>query len=194
MALLTKKQQRECLIGLGWPLDRAGYASDESLRRAIKDFQWAAGLKVDGVWGPKTQLAAYFCGQSGGHLTEHFTTREFACRCWERGQHGSAFCHGWIKVDRKLLVGLEALRAANGAPVEIVNGYRCPAYNRHVKGASRSQHMRGTAADVRQRLTLKAVRALKVFRGIGYRRVGGLVLHVDVRSGSLTNPTTWPYG
>jgi zinc D-Ala-D-Ala carboxypeptidase len=194
MALLTPPQQRKALTGLGFPLDRPGLGDDATLRRAIKDFQWATGLKLDGVWGLKTQEVAYYCGLAGGRISEHFTLREFACRCWERGHHGAKFCHGWPKVDRKLVLGLEVLRAANGGPVAIVNGYRCPPYNRQAGGASRSQHMRGTAADVSQNLTLKRVRALRVFRGIGYRRAGSNVKHVDMRSGSLTNPTTWPYG
>lgn len=195
MAILAPPQQRKTLIGIGFPLDRPGLGDDAALRRAIRDFQWSLGLKVDGVWGERTQLAAYFCGLDGGRITEHFTFREFACRCWERGHHGAKFCHGWPKVDRRLVVGLEELRRANGGPISIVNGYRCPAYNRQVGGARLSQHQKGKAADVSQRLTLKPVRALQVFRGIGYRRVGGLVLHVDVRSGpSLANPTTWVYG
>ena len=194
MALLTKRQQRECLIGLGWPLDRPPWTDDAGLVRAIRDFQSAAGIKVDGVWGPQTQLTAYFVGVNGGRVTDHFAIREFTCRCWERGFHGASFCHGWTKIHRNLVVGLERLREANGGPVQIVNGYRCPAYNRQVGGASGSQHMKGAAADVRQNLTLKKVRALRVFGGIGYRRVGGLVLHVDVRSGNPAAPATWPYG
>lgn len=194
MALLAPAQQRKTLIGLGFPLDRPGLGDDRNLRRAIRDFQWATGLKLDGAWGPKTQEMAYFVGLAGGRISEHFTLREFACRCWERGYHGAAFCHGWPKVDRKLVLALEVLRAANGGPIHIVNGYRCGPYNRLVGGATRSQHPRGTAADVSQNLTKKQVAALRVFRGIGYRRVGGNVKHVDMRSGSLTNPTTWVYG
>lgn len=194
MALLTARQQRECLTGLGWPLDRPGLATDEALRRAVRDLQSAAGIKVDGVWGPQTQLTAYFVGINGGRVTDHFAIREFACRCWERGFHGAAFCHGWVKIHRQLVLGLEELRRANGGPVQIVNGYRCPAYNRQVGGASQSQHMKGAAADVRQNLTKKPVAALRVFGGIGYRRVGGLVLHVDVRPVNPAAPTTWVYG
>lgn len=190
--LLTPTQQRAALIGLGWPLDRPGNSG--RLLEAVRDLQEAAGIKVDGIWGKDTQAAAYMAGMNGGRVTPHFAVREFACRCWERGHHGATFCHGWPKVKRRLLVGLEALREANGGPVPIVNGYRCPAYNKLVGGASRSQHMSGAAADVTQRLTVKPVRSLRVFGGIGYRRVGGLVLHVDVRQVDPAAPTTWVYG
>jgi hypothetical protein len=46
------------LIGLGWPLDRPRYRADPDAARfgAILAFQEAAGVKVDGWWGPKTQL------------------------------------------------------------------------------------------------------------------------------------------
>jgi uncharacterized protein YcbK (DUF882 family) len=43
---------------------------------------------------------------------------------------------------------LEAVRAQWGKPVVISSGYRCPSHNRRVKGAARSLHLEGRAADV----------------------------------------------
>ena len=45
-------------------------------------------------------------------------------------------------------VVLEPLRAFAGKPIVISSGYRCPALNRAVGGASQSQHLRGEAADL----------------------------------------------
>lgn len=44
---------------------------------------------------------------------------------------------------------LEPLREAWGAPIVVTSGYRSPAVNRGIKGATNSQHMRGMAADIR---------------------------------------------
>lgn len=194
--ILTPKQQRACLVGLGWPLDRPGNDTAERIVEAVRDFQIiVGGIKVDGIWGPQTQLAAFFCGVDGGRAAPHFTTREFACRCWERGYHGRGFCHGWIKASRKLVVSLEALRARCGGPVPILNGYRCPLYNVRAGGAARSQHLRGTAVDVPLlSLTVAQVRALGLFSGIGYRKSSRVVRHVDVRAGvSPSSPSLWQY-
>ena len=44
---------------------------------------------------------------------------------------------------------LDPLRAAWGAPIIVTSGYRCPALNKAVGGASSSQHTLGEAADIR---------------------------------------------
>lgn len=43
---------------------------------------------------------------------------------------------------------LEPLREWYGKPIVISSGYRCPALNRAVGGATTSQHMKGEAADL----------------------------------------------
>lgn len=43
---------------------------------------------------------------------------------------------------------LDPLRAAYGMPIKVSSGYRCPALNKAVGGASTSVHMRGYAADL----------------------------------------------
>lgn len=44
---------------------------------------------------------------------------------------------------------LDPLREKWGAPIIVTSGYRCPALNRAVGGASGSQHTKGEAADIR---------------------------------------------
>lgn len=43
---------------------------------------------------------------------------------------------------------LDPLREAWGRPIYVSSGYRCPALNRAVGGASSSQHKKGLAADI----------------------------------------------
>lgn len=43
---------------------------------------------------------------------------------------------------------LDPLREAWGAPIRVTSGYRCEKLNRAVGGASKSQHVKGQAADI----------------------------------------------
>ena len=75
-------------------------------------------------------------------LSPHFSQKEFACKCCGR-LHPSG-----TKPPQELLDVLEDLRAHFGKPVHINSGYRCPAHNAAVGGASKSRHMEGDASDV----------------------------------------------
>ena len=83
-------------------------------------------------------------------ITEHFTVEEF-----ERSSTADRLGID-NRVPEALLpnlktlceVVLEPLRAFAGKPIVISSGYRCPALNRAVGGASQSQHLRGEAADL----------------------------------------------
>lgn len=44
---------------------------------------------------------------------------------------------------------LDPLREKYGKPIVVTSGYRCPKLNKAVGGASRSQHTKGEAADIR---------------------------------------------
>lgn len=55
-----------------------------------------------------------------------------------------------VRVNLEALVEnvLDPLRAKWGAPIIVTSGYRCPALNKAVGGATSSQHMIGMAADI----------------------------------------------
>lgn len=113
-----------------------------------------------------------------GDLSRHFSAAEFACH----------HC-GQVKVSRHLVEHLERLRSARGGrPLRIVSGYRCPTHNRAVGGASRSQHMYGTAADIPAGYATTAQAEAAGFVGIGSR--GQWAIHVDVRT---TGRARWNY-
>ena len=120
-----------------------------------------------------------------GDLSPHFDSSEFRCR----------HC-GVVKRPAPALVdALERLRAiAYPDGLRIVSGYRCPEHNARIGGASRSQHLYATAADIEPRVPLDRVKAMKGFSGIGWSWYGRgirrrrLVRHVDVRHAGPFNP------
>jgi len=127
-------------------------------------------------WHLRSLAAAPTLGlRAQRQLSEHFHAREFACNHCGRLAPGG--------VPPLLVQILEQVRAHFGRPVRITSGYRCPTHNRNVGGASRSQHLRGTAADIQ----VDGVPAHKVHAYLaGIRgRKGGLgryraFTHVDI--------------
>lgn len=127
---------------------------------------------------------------SGTHYSEHFTRKELDCKCG---------CVAPILVSRelaRLAQDLELLRVElGGGSVGILSGYRCPAYNKKVGGASQSQHMSGRAADLsvpsgEQVRFVGAAMRVPSFRdgGIGVYPNGGV--HVD-RRGWVARWNSW---
>ena len=85
-------------------------------------------------------IRAYSLEQDGDKkVSEHFLIREFRCK------DGS----DPIFIAEMLPRVLEEIRAHFGKPVIINSGYRTPPYNQSKGGAEHSQHMYGTAADIR---------------------------------------------
>lgn len=73
--------------------------------------------------------------------TAHFKSSEFKCKhCGKLPAKG---------ISQDLMKKLELLRTKLGnKPVTVVSGYRCPIHNKAVGGATNSQHLYGTAADI----------------------------------------------
>lgn len=135
---------------------------------AVKSMQRTFGLPADGLAGPKSLVVA-----NKLESVNSFKLQEFACK----------HC-GEVKLDIELLLKLEELKVHTG-PLSINSGYRCPTHNRNVGGASNSQHLKGTAADIRSsRMSPNQVHAHanRVFKsgGVGKYRT---FTHVDVRQG-----------
>lgn len=76
-------------------------------------------------------------------LSEHFTLKEFDCH------DGSVTPKEVIPHLTELAANLEVLRHDIGQPITINSGYRSPAYNKSIKGALNSQHIKGNAGDLR---------------------------------------------
>ena len=81
-------------------------------------------------------------------MTQHFKPSEFACKCG---------C-GQTTENSELYAVLELVRIHYGKPVTINSSFRCHEHNEKVGGAPTSQHMLGTAADIK----VKGINARKV--------------------------------
>lgn len=72
----------------------------------------------------------------------HFDRKEFSCK-------GGNCCGHSAPVAKALVIALEVLRGCVGRPLTINSGFRCVTHNKSIGGAQRSQHIYGTAADVK---------------------------------------------
>ena len=181
---------QEILKKVGWPLKADG-AMGGTTFSALKDFQRGFAwwdLLIDGNPGPKTKEALRYAAEHDGSCSLHFKFAEFKSKG-----------NGWIRVHRSLVRGLEEVRDKVG-PLSILSGYRDPAHNTMVGGATSSQHLHGNACDPVQDLSLEVVKGVRRFSGIGIRRSDNKVRHVDVRhegpnttGATPQNPTIWFY-
>lgn len=129
------------------------------------------------------------------HYSPHFTRAELDCKC---GRHGNGpRKHSRIVRFRlrKLAKNLERLRAHYGKPIKILSGYRCPAHNAEVHGASQSQHMQAKAADIAstkatQPKLIDAALKVPAFKNGGIGTYPSGAFHVD-RRGWLARWTSY---
>jgi zinc D-Ala-D-Ala carboxypeptidase len=115
---------------------------------AVKRFQAAYGLTVDGIVGSQTQSKLNELESTDGS-TLHFNWSEFAshdCGCFTGGKVSEATVRENV---RRLMWKLEALRKKLGNnPVTINSGFRTISWNSAVGGSPNSMHMYGIAADI----------------------------------------------
>lgn len=105
----------------------------------------------------------------------YFKPSEFKCRCKR------AECDG-VDVDKGFLAKLEELREKWGRPLVVTSGVRCAWWNEQIKGAPKSMHLRGKAADLKTANLneARALHALADVLGFGGVEIGKGFIHVDV--------------
>jgi hypothetical protein len=195
---MTVKQKQHLLAYLGYYSGSIDGAWGKKSKSATEAFQRDFGnLEVDGICGSKTMSALKHAVAYGmpekevivskmenttGNFWDgikYFKRSEFACKCGK-------YCNGFpVEPDKKLIKTLETIRDHFGAPVTVSSGIRCKTHNTNVGGASQSQHMKGTAADIK----VKGISPSEVVKyaeslmpntgGIGTYNT---FTHIDVRS------------
>jgi uncharacterized protein YcbK (DUF882 family) len=125
------------------------------------------------------------------HISNHFTTKEMACKCTFKECREQ-------KIAKELIDRLEKLRDATKDPIRVHSAYRCSAYQAHLRNqgvstvvAKKSQHEEGKAVDVSSSaLTSKALEKLAslYFKSIG---LASNFLHLDLRDDKVRR---WDYG
>lgn len=156
---------------------KSGAKTKNAVRTFQRDYNKRFNKKilVDGIPGKQTEKAfADWKKQAGNKGTRNFKTSEF--RCKGSGQLPSGGLHN------QLLLKLERLRYNLGDKAVVINsGYRTPAHNKRVGGASNSQHLYGKAADIVVRGVKPSTvynAAIKLFNGVGRYNT---FTHVDTR-------------
>ena len=115
-------------------------------------------------------------------LTKNFSLQEFNSKC------GRDIPNEILPNIIELAKNLQVLRDEVNKPISITSGYRSPEHNAKVKGAKNSQHIKGTAADIKvKEMTPKEV-ALVIEELIeqGKIKEGGIGIyrtwvHYDIR-------------
>lgn len=139
MLIAVAKDLQAMLNACGAHLVIDGYIGQATIE-AIKVFQRANGLTVDGIAGVRTMGKLR---EKAWATLRYFKRSEFKCGC--EGRH----CKGYpVEPSFRLALMLEALRIEEGKPINITSGVRCKAYNKSLPGSSNaSAHMLGLAAD-----------------------------------------------
>jgi len=196
-AALTPTEVTKRLRAIGFRIRSSG-EQDQAIR-AFKTGWFKLGPSLmDGtvansILGPRASRAidkAYQRDKDGlTTMSPHFSFTETQCKC------GGNFtdCRR-IWPTRGSVIAAEALRASFYPKGLIpVSWCRCTGHNRRVGGAASSRHLKGDAIDLPHTVSLRRVKALEIFTGIGINRGDGNVQHVDLRPGSAQAPTVWYY-
>lgn len=129
-----------------------GAKTEAKTMQLVIDIQRQIGANVDGLVGAET-IAKYNAwkkthsapitnsGDWWGEI-KYFKRDEFRCKC-------GRYCNGFpVEPDKDLVKLLDTVRAHYGRPFTPNSAIRCTKHNRAVGGASNSQHLYGTAADI----------------------------------------------
>ena len=153
---MTLKQAQNLLAYHGLYLGAIDGIWGPATEKAVRDFQEAFGLEVDGIIGRDTENALKHSITYGmperedapaadwWDDIEYFTREELRCKC------GGLYCDGFPEEPKELAVRLaDRARKHFGRPAHCVSFLRCRAWNRLQGGVSNSQHMYGEAMDIR---------------------------------------------
>jgi uncharacterized protein YcbK (DUF882 family) len=131
-------------------------------------------------------------------VSHYFRVSEMDCH------DGTPYPVAYYDRLNRLFSQLDIVRGLYGGPLQVVSGYRTLEYNRRIGGALASQHMEGTAADIRpitdpallgpavellNTLIKSNLARLPLLGGIGH--YPGRWMHLDVRTKNAGHIATW---
>src|SRR5690625_2382359 len=132
------------MLGIYGVVGKNGKMTKGAVRQFQIDYnrRFNQNIEVDGIAGRQTKGAFdRWKREAGNKGTRNFKISEFRCKGSGTLPKGG--------MHNQLLLKLERLRYNLGnKPITINSGYRSPAHNRRVGGASNSQHLYGKAADI----------------------------------------------
>lgn len=168
--MMTIRQIQALLDYLGYHPGLVDGANGPLTAAAVKSFQAAEGLTVDGIPGAVTQAALKEAVASDHFSQAHGVTnsgqppdaggnpavpsfwagirhiRREECRCKCNG----LYCNGYPADMQEAVVRIaDAAREHFGRPIHVVSGLRCRQWNAIQGGVANSQHMFGEAMDIR---------------------------------------------
>lgn len=155
-------------------LDVNGGSSSSGAR--IDFYPW--GNQDNQKWSvePTTGIKTFSLAKDGStYVSSNFQVKEFACKDGTDS----------IPIDMALVNYLQKIRTWAGAAVTINSGYRTPAYNAKIGGASGSYHTLGQAADivVSGKTTLDVSKQAQSLGILGIERnLSGNYVHIDTRT------------
>ena len=166
---MNKKTAQKYLKALGYYNGEIDGIFGAKSRSAIKKFQKANKLTVDGICGKKTiaklktayakylakkkaettSKAVFGWQNDNGSINWEkveklgFKKSEFKCHC------GGKYCNGYpANISIYLLNALINIRKYFGGTVKITSPLRCPTWNKKQGGVTNSYHTKGKAADI----------------------------------------------
>ena len=162
----------------GWVTQGENLAIDgifgPATEAALKRFQSAYGLTVDGIAGSQTYSKIYAL-QDDDCTPIHFAHSEFNYNCGARNYAGGAVTEAQARQNMiRVMWQLEALRRKLGdRPLVITSGFRSKSCNASVGGSSTSRHMYGDAADMGSASGPSFCEIAKAARSAGFEEILG---------------------
>ena len=122
-----------------------------------------------------------------GQLTKNFHADEFKCK------DGTPVPDEYRNNLIELATNLQVLRDVLKRPIQITSGYRSPAHNKKVGGASKSSHLTAKAADIKVEGLKPSQVKIQIEELIkrGMMKNGGIGLYASWVHFDISEPRRW---
>ena len=159
---MTVKQVQGLLVGLRYDPGTVDGADGAATQNAVRAFQKAEGLNVDGIAGAMTWEKLKDAVYHERYRSEdapatvipvptgtfwdkikYFTRVECRCKC------GGKYCNGYpAEMQEETMLLADEVRRRAGVPLNNNSALRCKRWNTEQKGVANSNHITGHAIDL----------------------------------------------